>query len=449
MKKIFIFILSLFYACQSYAQANKEIEIPETCYDMIIPDTLPYVMFLATEPKGLLKVQTEVIKTYSLETGEPLSSLNYNRQYCRMTPCPQGILLCCGKDTRLYDYQTGKTIRKFKIIPALSFDDMIIGYKGEKHDKLAAYNISTGKELWKTKIEKNYGEEWSFVQAPDSNSVICIGDHLWRLDFRTGERKEYKLKRRILDKKTNAGMAGLAVISGLLSGMVMYSPAYYSGLGSDVVVDSVGNMYVADRDAVACIDPNLDEIWRYQLPEATGSRSYLYLRGDTLDMLNTGNAWTGNRVRKTGKPFFASFDRHTGRNINILRLPEEWDEDTFGKNLDFVTEDTYIYDYTNDSFRHLHHTGERYPIALCDHDFMLVDSNLSGERIPFDSVFFKDGVTDEGTVLVRMSNDGIPEYVVIDAEGKMTDGWSGHTVSTFNSGKRSFTIRGNKLIVTR
>lgn len=130
------------------------------------------------------------------------------------------------------------------------------------------------------------------------------GKHIWKVNIYTGDRLEYKLKRRIHDKKTNAGLIGLNVLTVLFTGTFAYGPTYFDGFGSEPIIDDNGHIFAADRDAVVCLDYNLNEVWRYQLPEGIGSKSYLFLQGDTLRMINTGTAVTRTRTRKIWRTIF-------------------------------------------------------------------------------------------------------------------------------------------------
>lgn len=293
-KSLIPLLLCLIFNLQLYAQTDNTVAIPEDCYDIIVPDTAAYIMFA---------MKKSDLKVHTFKTGECLWHTKYKPETYRIYAGNNGVFITKPtplslkrkNETRFLDYRNGKELHKYDVLPALidEENDILIGYKGDNNNKLFGYKISSGEELWKTKIEKNYGDPWDLIVSSKSDSsIICLGNHIWKVNIYTGDRLEYKLKRRIHDKKTNAGLIGLNVLTVLFTGTFAYGPTYFDGFGSEPIIDDNGHIFAADRDAVVCLDYNLNEVWRYQLPEGIGSKSYLFLQGDTLRMINTGTAVT-------------------------------------------------------------------------------------------------------------------------------------------------------------
>lgn len=427
---------------------QEGIKVPADCYDVILPDSVPYVLFATQREGGLFPLRDSYLRVCSRQSGECKWSIRFHSSVNQLLPAKEGLFVGSGYLTTRYDYDSGKAVMKYKAMPAYidGRNGILVGYKGDSFNKLIGFDISTGKELWKIKIGKNSGREWKLLATPDSATVIAVGDNIWRLNTLTGEIKEFAVQRRIHDKKTNFLTAALGVLTGVLTGFASYSPTYFSGIGSDVLPDS-GRMYVADREAVSCIDNKLDTIWRYRLPEKSGSMSCLYLRGDTLDMLNTGIAFTGERRRKIGNPYFASFDKNSGRNIHILRLPKEWDRNIFGEQLDFVTDTVYVYDYQKEAIKPwVHHDGS-FPVVGNNGKLMMVDADLKIlKETSLTAVFFKVGEIGDDTILSRCNGDDRnPVFVRIDSNGKVTDNWTDTGTMFLNSGNRLYYIKDNTL----
>lgn len=428
MKRLLSIILVMLWVVPMKGITNLGMEIPKGTYDIIYADSLPYAVFLQKNI-NLLSPGTWKASLYSLETEKELWSIRFKIGVEHFKTIDSGILVFddSSKKTKLYDYQSGKILNKYKVLPTLIDEkaDLIIGYQGKGNDKLLGYRISTGEQLWKTKIEKNYGDQWRLIKRLDSITEIVHGDHLWKLNLLTGDRQEYKLRRRIFDKKTNALNVGVTVLSVGLGVPVNYNASYFEDLGSDVLLDGEDRMYVADRDAVTCLDNDLNEIWSYSLPEGIGSQSVLYVRGDTLDMLNSGigTNFRGEKA-KVGKPFFASFDKTTGRNINILRLPDEFDTERYGKLLYFVTNPIYRFDKDKEIYSLVPHRGDCYPVWCENGDLVYIDYELNVlDTLPSGEAFFGVGETFDGEVTVGWKDGKFPYHLVVSPDGHPLRGW--------------------------
>ena len=72
----------------------------------------------------------------------------------------------------------------------------------------------------------------------------------------------------------------------------MPSSLRIAGLNSDVIQNS-GKNYFADRNSLHCFDNDMNETWNVELPEK-GTRSELFLQGDTICMVNLALGIYGN-----------------------------------------------------------------------------------------------------------------------------------------------------------
>lgn len=449
MNRLIIFVTLLIAFYNISAQEKRLTAIPENCYDIIIPDTASYVIFATSSTSILSKKQK--LEIHSMDTGEFLWSMQFDPISGRVYALKDGILINNGNfKTEYLDYKTGKPLHKYKIYPAF-FDedkDLLVGYKG-KFNKLAGYGISSEKEFWKTKTENNDERTLSPISNPDSNIVIFQGSNLLHVNIATGETCEYCLSSRVSDKKSNAANIGIGLATAFLGGGVLFIPTYFSNLGSKAITDSIGNIYVADHNALMCLNSELHEIWRYELPKSTGSKSYLSLNGDTLHMLNTGTADTAGRTRKFGKPFIASFDKNTGAQINSHMFPEKYDKTIFGDYICFFIARAYTYDQNQFRLKPLDFGENEIRIVSADGNLLHVDRNLNIlDEIPNDSIFFIEGFLPSGMILMRRDEEGYPVFVAIDKENTITDIWDDVSDWVAIRGNRIYMVKDGYLIMS-
>lgn len=442
-----LFMVSLFGKADVVSPRYMDVNIPPDCYDVILPDTASYALFIVDD-KGFMKQQKLLVKSF--RSDEVLWSVPYSLEYSRAYPVGSGVLVNSGYHTVMYDYATGKKLHKFKASPAFidTSRNLLVGFQGDSNNKLVAYDLTTGKQVWKTKIEKNFGHQWVKTVPLDSNTAIYNGGDLWKLDITTGECKNFKVKRRIFDKKANAITGTLSVIGAVVGALPMYSPTYFAGLGSNVLTEPDGKMYVADRDAVICVDTALNELWRTPLPEKSGSRSYIRMRGDTIEMLNTGQAVTGVRDRNLGEAFIASFNKNTGDLYRLLPLAKEWDQEEYGKLIYFVNDPLYAYDYENEVISLVEYPAETFPIVAANGDVSVVDHNLTElKRYPLNDIFYKLDDLPQGTALTRIINIETPEIVIINDDGKIADYMDGTAPLVLRHNDHIVTIYNGSLII--
>lgn len=408
---------------QSYSASELSIPLPENTFHIEINDSLPLVYFQSEIDDPLFGFNA-VLSVHSLSTGKKLWEKKFNTALGRPQLLSNGVLLCDAKNMKLLDNHTGKKkyAAKGRLASVVDKNRSLIAYRGEKNDKLIGIEAATGKELWKTKIGKNFGEPWSQLRQLSDSVTIYMGGNLWRLNTSDGSVREYRLRRQISDKKTNALMIGLGVLTGALTGVFMYGPTYFEGLGSEVATDSLGRMYVADRDAVACIDTDLNEVWRTPLPKGLASQSNLFIRNDTLDMLNTSVAFSGYRTRNSGKRFFASFGLHDGMQISLKCLPEDFDKNVFGETISFLPDKFFVYNKATAEYRPVPHRGDAYPVVGQNGDILMINANLNIlATYPKETVFFYAGRDSDNIHLESTSTDLDAPVISIGPDLKIVD----------------------------
>ncbi len=101
--------------------------------------------------------------------------------------------------------------------------------------------------------------------------------------------------------------------------------------------------YVSGKDGILCLDSTMNVRWSNSLRDYSCSKAHIFLNGDTLEFLNEGQGISGDRLKKYGKPFRASLNKHTGELIELKEFPDNHDEKLFGKNIEYAEQSIYIF----------------------------------------------------------------------------------------------------------
>ena len=193
-----------------------------------------------------------------------------------------------------------------------------------------AYYLKNGQPAWVTSIEHEGGI--SNIYPVDDDHVIVVADELVKLNLKTGQKESFKIKNFVVDgKRTALGiLAGVAMAaSPLLTGYVIIPIPMGNSEGSGMlyrvcgdgatVTDLSSNLllennlyYFADHKELRCFDADLNVMWHTPLPSKQASHSNLFVRGDTLWMINSGLGSLGTSQKNIGYPFVAAFSARTG-----------------------------------------------------------------------------------------------------------------------------------------
>lgn len=251
------------------------------------------------------------------------------------------------KSVSVFNLESGtKLLKKYGIILGLVHDNIILS---TLTGKVGAYSVNTGEEIWKKKLIGTSG--LTYNQTIDKETDYIVTNDLVRINWNTGDTQKLESKTSITDKKEvmNKLFTGLALgaVSGIAGGMTGYYPVIiptYSnyrlmpftgrrfffcpnndkiaGLTSDIVNRDNLNYY-ADRNSIRCFDNNLNEKWKTELSEK-GTRSNLFLRGDTVFMVNLATAFYGNAgFKQIDKPYIAAYRTSDGAQLFIHHIDIE------------------------------------------------------------------------------------------------------------------------------
>lgn len=198
-----------------------------------------------------------------------------------------------------------------------------IGFPVQSYsNKLSAIDLSTGKRLWRKKINRNNEQTEPYLL---NDSIIVIpSDGIQALNLMNGAGWIYKAKTRKSHYGKMIGVNSLGIILGVLTGVTVYQaqPDVTSDLASNILIDSNENIIHASRKLISKIDQSGETIWSRALPEKVSSKSSLFVIDSVVYLINRGFALYNNNFSAVGKPYIASFDTFNGKQ-HYLTLVEE------------------------------------------------------------------------------------------------------------------------------
>ncbi|MBD5265697.1 MAG: hypothetical protein HDS44_01870 [Bacteroides sp.] len=461
MKRIILNLLAVMSLAFAVAGNNVEVKIPDKCFDILLPDTASYVVFL-TDQKTSSKDNQMRLKVASLRDGQGLwSKKYYPNRYVEV--CDQGVIIGDAFNLTLYDFQTGKEIRKLSSRPVYIDHgrNLIIGAKTDPikggYNKLVCNALSTGEKLWESKVPRNNGAEWRIVDILDDNTLIVQSDYVGKIDLTTGDLKSHPLKQSVFDKKAfwSSQEVANAVINGAIGGGIAgllgalgpnTSVSYDIGYFCSDVLKHNGHYFVSDRERLVCLDSDMNEVWQSMFPKDSGSHANLYVHGDTIEMINTGYVEANDRRYKSGRPFRAAFLAGTGESLYIYQFPEKWNETLFGKYLSFVTVPAFIYDEVIDSFSPLKFPLEGAYVITPERNVLHVDSDLNVlDSIDGDKVYYLVAELPDGQIL--KTNSSTPSFLRIGPDSKIMEKYDSDVRSIMVKGYHLFLQKGDILLV--
>lgn len=265
--------------------------------------------------------------------------INYFVQQARLTD--QGVSFVSKDKYFLLDLRTGKEIWTGKKMIPYSMnaeDNILLAYKGSTMNgiskQLQGYDMLTGALLWKRELSHQYGWNESLMLDDSTRLIVSDGLHTVRLSDGTGN--DFPMRTGVDDYRSAAAIGALGIVAGVLTGTGFFP------YGNNVVVELVSNvladdslLYVASKEQLLCLDRQLKMKWGYPIPEDAGSCSRIFIKGDRLYMINYGYGYRDNlrnhsysyaqsKLRaKIGRPFMASFDKKSGKNLCFHFLSDE------------------------------------------------------------------------------------------------------------------------------
>ena len=321
----------------------KNIEVPKNFYNFITDDSCENICFLsadtiADETKKKKK-QNILMTVKRISDDKLLYSKTFPWKGQKYILSKTSVTELLFNNTIITDFaSTAQVFQQKSVHSYLGYvnDRLLLCTRNNITDagKITAYSLKTGEELWQTKkiLNVNYG--LTYCQPIDEVSDYVVSGDLIRVNWETGDFKKLDCKTCITNKKSVLTTALIGVAAGVAGGMIgapmMYIPVYtptynnyrsfyympsslrIAGLNSDVIQNS-GKNYFADRNSLHCFDNDMNETWNVELPEK-GTRSELFLKGDTICMVNLALGIYGNSGTKAmEKPYVATFSANDGK----------------------------------------------------------------------------------------------------------------------------------------
>ena len=321
----------------------KNLNVPKNFYNFITDDSCENICFLsadtiADETKKKKK-QNILMTVKRISDDKLLYSKTFPWKGQKYILSKTSVTEMLFNNTTITDFaSTAQVFQQKSVHSYLGYvnDRLLLCTRNNITDagKITAYSLKTGEELWQTKkiLNVNYG--LTYCQPIDEVSDYVVSGDLIRVNWETGDLKKLDCKTCITNKKSVLTTALIGVAAGVAGGMIgapmMYIPVYtptynnyrsfyympsslrIAGLNSDVIQNS-GKNYFADRNSLHCFDNDMNETWNVELPEK-GTRSELFLKGDTICMVNLALGIYGNSGTKAmEKPYVATFSANDGK----------------------------------------------------------------------------------------------------------------------------------------
>ena len=321
----------------------KNIEVPKNFYNFVTDDSCENICFLsadtiADETKKKKK-QNILMTVKRISDDKLLYSKTFPWKGQKYILSKTSVTELLFNNTTITDFaSTAQVFQQKSVHSYLGYvnDRLLLCTRNNITDagKITAYSLKTGEEVWQTKkiLNVNYG--LTYCQPIDEVSDYVVSGDLIRVNWETGDLKKLDCKTCITNKKSVLTTALIGVAAGVAGGMIgapmMYIPVYtptynnyrsfyympsslrIAGLNSDVIQNS-GKNYFADRNSLHCFDNDMNETWNVELPEK-GTRSELFLKGDTICMVNLALGIYGNSGTKAmEKPYVATFSANDGK----------------------------------------------------------------------------------------------------------------------------------------
>lgn len=457
MKKFLTTILLLVFLLPARATSEVEVKIPDQSFGSLMPDTASFIAFLVDKKTNARDNKLRV-KVASTIDGQGLWSAPYYKGRL-VDVCDRGVLIQDAFTVFLYDWATGKEMMDLKCFPVFIDDvnGLLIGVSGSGNTRLKCYSLDTLKLLWETKVPSNKGMRWDVIDRPDPNTVLFQSDYIGRINLKDGSVNSYPIKQLRFDKKRfwlSSDIGSFALVFGAIGGLIDYFNSAHNASygmwketdGSKVMRDSDGRLYVADRDKVACLTPELDEVWMCPLPKGTSGSARIWLNNDTVKLLNTGTVFENNHLNSVARPFIGTFDKNTGECIQVNYFAENWDVEKFGKPLDFIYDTVYV--VNSDSLYvpldlpvdKVYLRNKNGGMSLIDTDF-----NIQSELSPH-NIFIPVGEIGDSKIRYNGFDNG--RYIRVDANGSCVERYPAATLDIKTKGKRVFRVEDGNVIVT-
>ncbi|HBZ33827.1 MAG TPA: hypothetical protein DEO38_01870 [Bacteroidales bacterium] len=408
-------------------------DIPEDLIGAGVNSNDDYIFFSNLEQKEKDPLYRKIeYSVYHLPDMQKLFYKKYNsgRYYYSLVGSRPYLLRFDVNRVACLDINTGKKVWSTSGRFVRILNDNIIMFSrgiGNMGSTIDVLSLETGKKQWSVKMGMTQGISYNYTI--DENSDFIVANELCRINWATGELKQLESKTSITDKA--------AVLGGMLGGVYYgprggtmgtlvgsrnyYQPVEYakveeeserpfnrsffmypeyniiSGLTSGIARCD-GRNYYADRNSIRCFDDDMNELWNTPF-QVKATRSDVFLRGDTVYMINLAMGIYGSRgMSPREHPYVAAFSATDGHQL----FYKEWD-----KKKSPITASTII----DDKLHMLSLTREViFDLATQKVDVVEVDTTEGGGYINYalTDYIFKRDESDSSFTAVNVSSNSRP-----------------------------------------
>ena len=354
---LYLFVCLLMFCPFMNAQEEKSIVIGQTVegkeltargvefdgrvrkYKMDTTATFFMVQLGHLTPNGKSYKNKGELVVFNYQEGKELWRRKMNYMSDQFVFLPEGVLFNSkGVKSFYLDLQTGQERWNKKIFPYVMDhqNGKILSYKNGVTKNLECYEMNSGEHLWTREVPHAYG--WNYDGWVNDSTRLIVSDGIHLVNIKDGTGKSYPMVTGTTNYSGAVALGTLGILTGVVAG-VSVMPT-----GGNAVAELTSNMlredsllYFASRTQLLCLDDQLNMKWGYPLPEDLTSHSELFVYDDRLYMINDGSGYRGNlrdfssayerdmMEVNIGRPFIASFDKNTGKNIYLTQLTKKKD----------------------------------------------------------------------------------------------------------------------------
>ena len=280
--------------------------------------------FLTVQLRGLSKNgkwlnNTGDIVQYDIKNKKVLWSKKIAYQLSNLQQFSNTMIYTVGNKSSCLDINSGNELWEVKnnIYFVDPIDKIGIGYKYKSStgysNELEGIDLRNGDAIWKRNLNREFG--WNDVFYTNDSTMIVVAAGLHSINIKTGKGWDYNTITGKKDYTETAVLNAVGIAAGILTGSFLMSTGHnlVRDLVSNTIVDS-SNIYFASKEQLAKIEKQSGEIvWSSTFSNDLASKSTIFMNDSVIFMINRGMAFMGNRQLEFGKPFFAAFDRQTGK----------------------------------------------------------------------------------------------------------------------------------------
>jgi hypothetical protein len=236
------------------------------------------------------------------------------------------------KTTTLFD-EKGNRLWSLKKYFYHIFDNDAIALTYNKkfnNNNLEGVDLGNSEIIWSRKIDGDKNQWRKIIEVNNDTTVLIISDGgIFSLNKYDGNGWEYSTSTINKDYSTLVASNIVGIGLGLLTGTFVSTYGdgdIIFGIYSNLEEDSLG-YYFSSKESISYINKSDGLIkWKYDFSKKSISKSNIFIRNDSLWLLNRGYAYMGRNRIEYGKPFLSCFDKNTGKQYFHIELSSSGDQ---------------------------------------------------------------------------------------------------------------------------